>query len=119
MANFSKPRKAYVTFYAGNGDKLMGVLGLAKGLKEVVWKTAMYIRSNFKQQSLEIERENISINRRILKRTFWNFIQWIKLYKLHFINYREIDFPFYIIYTWMNKANTNRNNWMNELATNN
>ncbi|GMH10413.1 hypothetical protein Nepgr_012254 [Nepenthes gracilis] len=34
MKTSRKPNRAYVTFLAGNGDYVNGVVGLAKGLKE-------------------------------------------------------------------------------------
>ncbi|CAI8615228.1 unnamed protein product [Vicia faba] len=38
VTRFTKPKRAYVTFLAGNGDYVKGVIGLAKGLRKV--KTA-------------------------------------------------------------------------------
>lgn len=38
VTSFTKPKRAYVTFLAGNGDYVKGVIGLAKGLRKV--KTA-------------------------------------------------------------------------------
>ncbi|KAG7599877.1 Glycosyl transferase family 8 [Arabidopsis suecica] len=34
-AHQAPPRRAYVTFFAGNGDYVKGVVGLAKGLRKV------------------------------------------------------------------------------------
>lgn len=35
MKPLSRPRRAYVTFLAGNGDYVKGVIGLIKGLRKV------------------------------------------------------------------------------------
>ena len=39
----SKPSKAYVTFLAGNGDYVKGVVGLAKGLRKVKTKYPLVV----------------------------------------------------------------------------
>ena len=37
------PKRAYVTFLAGNGDYVMGVVGLAKGLRKVKSKYPLVV----------------------------------------------------------------------------